>query len=131
PTPRETLPTPVEPAAAEPAPKQATLRVRIGNGWGNIRINGKLERSGVFDGAFKLAPGRHMVEVFRPDGRHRPRTVEVDDEGNLFEVGAGGARADLVGGELLFRMPSRGGTEPGWIPAESEATATPQPERGG
>jgi predicted Ser/Thr protein kinase len=115
PAPEAEPPAPV--AAAAPAPR-AKLRVRIGRSWAEVVVDGQ-RHAGFYSGAFDLAPGRHTLEVLRPDlgGRYRVRTLEVTDDATLYEIGADGRRR-AVPGELLFVIPrsrEEAGALEGWI----------------
>jgi len=106
----------------------ATLFVKIGPGWGHIRINGQLKKSYAMGESFKLTPGRYTVEVARPDGQHRPRTVEIEAD-KVFEIAPSGQRRRLRENQLIFRMPRDGETVRGWIPKPEQAQG-PSSDRG-
>ncbi len=115
--------------AAVQAAKPATLYVRIGPGWGHIRINGQLKKKFAMGESFPLTPGRYTVEVARPDGQHAPRKIEIEGQ-SVFEIRSDGSRRKLVENQLSFRMPGRGETVQGWIPKGREARAPSEPDRG-
>lgn len=125
---RAPIPT-LSPVVPAPAVSDKTkLFVKIGPGWGHIRINGQLKRRYAMGESFELSPGRYTVEVVRPDGQHTPRILEVEAD-RVYEIGANGQRRRLVENELSFRMPGRGEIVKGWIPKSEEARA-PTADRG-
>jgi hypothetical protein len=103
-----------DPAAppAPPAPAaRAELRLRIGNSFADILLDGVRVRQNFFGGAIELTAGRHTLEVEKPGlGSFRPRTLEVGDDGTLVELTPAGVRRPVQ--ELLFVVPRPGEAAP-------------------
>ncbi len=108
------------PEQAPSEPKTALLRIRIGQSYAHIRLDGKTRVRDGYQGELRLDPGVHQVEVVKPGlGRFAPRAVEVTPEGELFEQLPGGQRRALVDGVLDFRVPlstEEAARTPGWAP---------------
>jgi hypothetical protein len=112
--------SPLAPTPVPTVPRaRAFVRVVVGGGFAHIVVDGRVRLSNAFGGRFELEPGRHTIEVVKPDlGRHKPRTIEVDPTGQVFEW-VGQERKPVIG-ELRFRVPrSRDemGSIEGWISA--------------
>lgn len=117
---RTTPPEPGRPPAMKP---RAELTVVI-SAVAHIKVNGQVRFRDTLKNTVTLSPGRHELVVFRTDGTHRPRIVDVDAGGNVFEITPKGRRVQ-VDGELRFRIPRPGSesTVPEWQPA-TQANAT-------
>ena len=107
------------------APAAAILRVRVGQSFANVRLNGQLRFKDSYRADLRLKPGIHEIEVVKPGlGRFRPRSVEVSPAGDLFERRTNGRRLPLVGGFLDFRVPlspTEAADTKGWTPEPEPA----------
>lgn len=109
--------TPPEPKA-EPA-VVATLHVRIGPAWANIRLDGAVVKRYAYRAALRLSAGQHNLQVEAPHGRSRVHRIEVATDGSIVELLPGGRRQALGGGELRFSVPHPSETKPSpdWEPS--------------
>ena len=130
-----TVEHPVVPRAMRPPPSpsptpstvepSAQLTVVI-SAVAHIRVDGQVRFRDTLKKTVELSRGLHELVVFRADGTHRPRIVDVDTEGNVFEITPEGRRIPLDG-ELRFRIPRPGRESevPAWQPS-TQANAAPR-----
>lgn len=112
-----------EPARSPVEPTRivtAELRLRVGNSFAHVYVDGQLARADFFAGTLRLPVGRHTLEVKKPGfGGFRPKVLEVAEDGQISELRDGASRR--VAGELLFPVPRQGQVElpADWIPEPS------------
>jgi len=113
-------PTPSEsprPVVSEgPRPVSASLRLKVGNSFADVAIDGVVVEHDFYVGTVSLSPGKHVLTVEKPGfGRFLPRNLEVDAAGQIFELRPDGRHP--VRGELLFAVPKQGlSAPPDWQP---------------
>lgn len=113
PSPSETA----RPAVSEgPRPVSASLRLKVGNSFADVAIDGVVVEHDFYVGSVSLSPGKHVLTVEKPGfGRFLPRNLEVDAAGQIFELRPDGRHP--VRGELLFAVPKQGmSAPPDWQP---------------
>lgn len=95
----------------------AELRLRIGNSFAHVYVDGQLTRADFFAGTLRLPLGRHTLEVKKPGfGGFRPKVLVVAEDGQISELRDGVLRR--VAGELLFPVPRQGQVDlpADWVP---------------
>lgn len=103
---------------ASPA-RDAVLRIRVGQSFADIHLNGVPELRNRYRGELRLEPGVHTVEVVKPGvGRFAPRRIEVSSEGEVWEKSDNGGKRAVPGQLLDFRVPlsaAEARDTPGWV----------------
>ena len=91
----------------------------------HIKVDGEVRFRDTLKNTVELSAGRHELVVFRADGTHRPRILDVDSNGRVFEITPDSKRIQ-INGELRFRIPRPDSetTVPGWQPS-THAQAIP------
>jgi len=99
-----------------PRPVSASLRLKVGNSFADVAIDGVVVEHDFYVGTVSLSPGKHVLTVEKPGfGRFLPRNLEVDAAGQIFELRPDGRHP--VRGELLFAVPKQGlSAPPDWQP---------------
>ena len=129
PAPEEPPREPLSTAASTkdpPAPAPRAQLTIVISAVAHIKVDGQVRFRDTLKNTVTLSEGRHELVVFRADGTHRPRIVEVDARGTVFEITPEGRRVQ-VNGELRFRIPRPGSesTVPGWQPATQARAPSP------
>ena len=99
-----------------PRPVSASLRLKVGNSFADVAIDGVVVEHDFYVGSVSLTPGKHVLTVEKPGfGRFLPRNLEVDAAGQIFELRPDGRHP--IKGELLFAVPKQGASAPpDWQP---------------
>lgn len=113
-----------------PRPVSASLRLKVGNSFADVAIDGVVVEHDFYVGTVSSTPSKHVLTVEKPGfGRFLPRNLEVDAAGRIFELRPDGRHP--VRGELLFAVPKQGLSAPPDWQHETNKKACSHPRAGG